>query len=347
MGKYADKLLYGGGLMKILNHDVKLQAYSYQKTVERESKYLEVEFGVEQEAKEKVGENNLDLPARGEIKSNQILDNYEEDDEFVNMTILELWIRAITGENFKFKKHNNPVEADSKRLQMSGMRLRLLNVSEYHETEKMNFQSSGVIETEDGESIDFNLNLQFSREYYEKNVTVITMGKELKDPLVINLDGKGVGFSDEKLKIDLNMDGKIDQFNRLNAGNGFLALDKNSNGKIDDGSELFGPKSGKGFKELSQYDSDKNGWIDESDSIFDDLKVWKIDEQGKESLIAIKEVGIGAIYLGSVGSQFDIKDGRDLIARITDSSIYIKENGMAAAIQQVDVNFRDSMTLSI
>lgn len=333
--------------MKILNHDVKLQAYSYQQTVERERKYLEVEFGVDQEVKERVGENSLDMPVRSEIKSNQILDGYEKDDEFVRMTILELWIKAITGKNFKFKKHNNPVESDAKRLQINGMRLRLLNVHEYHETEKMNFQSSGVIETDDGESIEFNLNLKFSREYYEKNVTMVTMGKELKDPLVINLDGKGVGFSNKKLELDLNMDGKIDQFNRLNAGNGFLALDKNSNGKIDNGSELFGPKTGEGFHELRQYDEDKNGWIDEADSIFDDLKVWQIDEQGKESLIAIKEVGIGAIYLGSVGSQFDIKDGRDLIARITDSSIYIKENGMAAAIQQVDVNFRDSMTLSI
>jgi len=334
--------------MKIANHDVKLQAYSYQQTTEREQKYMEVTFGEDQEEKEKVGESTLDLPVKSELKSNQITEDYTKDDEFVRMTILELWIRAVTGKEFKFQKHNNPVESDFKRLELSGMRLRMMTVYELYETETMSFESSGVIETEDGKSIEFDLNLQFSREYYEKNVTMIDVGRNnLRDPFVINLDGKGVGFSDEKLRIDLNMDGKIDEFNRLNAGNGFLALDKNSNGAIDDGSELFGPKSGRGFKELGKHDEDNNGWIDENDSIFDDLKIWQINNDGEESLLGLKEVGVGAIYLGSVGSQFDIKDGKDLIARITDSSIYIKENGMVAAVQQVDMNIKDLMELSI
>ena len=54
----------------------------------------------------------------------------------------------------------------------------------------------------------------------------------------------------------------------LGSGSGFLALDKNGNGKIDDGSELFGTKSGDGFADLAEYDSDGNGWIDEKGRVY-------------------------------------------------------------------------------
>ena len=53
----------------------------------------------------------------------------------------------------------------------------------------------------------------------------------------------------------------------LGKGSGFLALDKDGNGKIDDGNELFGTKSSDGFGDLREYDSDGSGWIDENDEI--------------------------------------------------------------------------------
>lgn len=62
----------------------------------------------------------------------------------------------------------------------------------------------------------------------------------------------------------MDCDGKQEEISKLNAGCGYLALDKNGDGVINDGNELFGVKTGDGFYELSKYDSDLNGWIDET-----------------------------------------------------------------------------------
>mgnify|MGYP000465316364 CR=1 FL=1 len=54
----------------------------------------------------------------------------------------------------------------------------------------------------------------------------------------------------------------------LQGGSGYLALNKNGDGVINDGSELFGTASGDGFYDLSMYDEDGNGWIDENDHAY-------------------------------------------------------------------------------
>jgi hypothetical protein len=57
---------------------------------------------------------------------------------------------------------------------------------------------------------------------------------------------------------------------------GLLVIDKNLDGKVNDGSELFGPSTGDGFEKLARYDEDRNGWIDEGAqhaSLLDTLRV--------------------------------------------------------------------------
>jgi len=335
---------YGGVPMRIMSHDVRLQAYSYQRTTELEHTFREVIIAEDQDEIENGEQDILDVSRENLNQGSRVMNDYTLEQELLNMSLIEIWIQALTGRQFRFKRQQSFdfLRDNANMVNFRDVRIKATTLHEYRETEEMNFFSEGMIQTDSGEKIEFSMNLKFSREYYEMHETQIEMGiPNFKDPLVINLDGKGVGFSDQKLKIDLDMDGKIDVFNGLNAGNGFLALDKNENGKVDDGSELFGPTLGNGFSELSQYDKDGNHWIDENDDIFNDLKIWQIDEEGNENLIALKDAEVGAIYLGSVGSQFDIKDGKDLIARITDSSVYLKENGLAQAIQQVDLKIED------
>ncbi|MEA3469756.1 MAG: hypothetical protein U9R57_16250 [Thermodesulfobacteriota bacterium] len=48
--------------------------------------------------------------------------------------------------------------------------------------------------------------------------------------------------------------------------------------KINNGAELFGPTTGHGFQERAQYELDFIGWIDENDSIFSSLRIWKPGE---------------------------------------------------------------------
>ena len=120
---------------------------------------------------------------------------------------------------------------------------------------------------------------------------------------------------------------------------GFLALDKNKDGKINDGSELFGTRSGDGFKDLASYDEDGNGWIDENDSIWKDLKVWTKDENGRDYLMDLREANVGAIYLGSAQTEFSLNrmadNQTDGIIRRT--GVYLKETGEAGTIQHVDL----------
>lgn len=61
-----------------------------------------------------------------------------------------------------------------------------------------------------------------------------------------------------------------------------MALDVNYDGIINDGRELFGPRTGNGFLELAEFDIDGNNWIDENDPIFEKLRIWTLDEKGNE-----------------------------------------------------------------
>ncbi len=85
--------------------------------------------------------------------------------------------------------------------------------------------------------------------------------------------------------------------NLLKSGSGFLGLDSNNNGRIDNGKELFGTQSGDGFADLARYDSDGNGWIDEGDPVYARLKVWLKDASGADKVISLADAGVGAIYL--------------------------------------------------
>ena len=100
----------------------------------------------------------------------------------------------------------------------------------------------------------------------------------------------------------------MDKISYLEGDSGFLAIDKNNDGRINDGSELFGTKSGDGFKDLAMYDKDGNGWIDEADDVFNNLKIWTKNADGTDSLIAIGKAGVGAIYLGAASTQFSLND---------------------------------------
>ena len=87
----------------------------------------------------------------------------------------------------------------------------------------------------------------------------------LCDPLVFNFEGNTADITDQKFMFDLDCDGKEEEISSLGKGSGFLALDKNGDGIVNDGTELFGTKSGDGFADLAEYDEDGNGWIDEDD----------------------------------------------------------------------------------
>jgi hypothetical protein len=201
-----------------------------------------------------------------------------------------------------------------------------------YEKEMVRFAARGTITTEDGREINFDAKLEMSKETMQQVDIQYKAGDALIDPLAVNFDGSGVRLTSEKYDFDLDADGEMENVSFLEQGSGFLVLDKNGNGTIDDGSEMFGPSTNNGFLELKAYDADENGWIDENDAIFYDLNIWTKNEDGTDNLSDLKSYDIGAIYLTGVGTTFDLDQGQ-----LRETGIYLEESGGIGFIQEVDL----------
>lgn len=220
----------------------------------------------------------------------------------------------------------------------------LTSLFSYNEMEDTSFATKGTVVTASGQELEFNLELNMSRSFYESTTQLTSFGAEkLLDPLVINLDTDVASVSDQTFYFDLDADGHEELVSQLSSGSGYLALDKNGDGMINNGSELFGATTGNGFSELAQYDSDGNGWIDEADEIFNQLLIWRKDENGQDVLCGLGAAGIGAICLESAGTQFSLNDAADnhTNAVIRRTGIFLYENGTAGSVQQMDLALQD------
>lgn len=212
--------------------------------------------------------------------------------------------------------------------------------SYYQETENVLFKSKGKVTTADGREITFNVDVGMSRsfqEYYREEYNIAEF-QRVCDPLVINFGGNVANLSDQKFFFDIDADGKEDEISELTEGSGYLALDKNNDGRINDGSELFGPQSGDGFADLAEYDEDGNGWIDENDSVWNKLKIWCRNEKGENELYTLAEKGLGTICLQKVATDFSLKNAKNQDKGfIRSTGIFLYENGNAGTIQHLDL----------
>lgn len=249
---------------------------------------------------------------------------------------LNYLLNLILGNEDAVKPEQTMIDLNSMRNQQYGGQY----TSEYYysEHETTNFTTQGVVKTSDGRQISFNVDLTLSRTFTEYASEKIDFGApRMVDPLVINLDVPSADVRDQKFMFDLDADGHAEAISRLGAGSGFLALDKNADGRINDGSELFGARSGNGFADLANYDKDGNGWIDEADEIFDQLMIWTKDENGKDQLIGLGQAGVGAIYLGSKDTQFSLNNAHnETNAMVRKTGMFLYENGMTGTLQQLD-----------
>lgn len=140
-----------------------------------------------------------------------------------------------------------------------------------------------------------------------------------------------------KIAFDLDMDGRLDSISLLKPGHGFLAVDWNEDGIINDGSELFGPESGNGFSELAQYDADGNGWLDENDPLYEKLVVWSLDQGGHHELISLREAHVGALFLDGQDGLFSLNDTQnEQHGLVRQTSFFLKEHGGMGTVQEVD-----------
>ena len=214
-----------------------------------------------------------------------------------------------------------------------------LNSTAIHvEHESICFQAEGTVNTECGQTISFNMGLQMQREevFMQSN----GFGRIINgiDPIVLNFDENISMFDRNYFSFDLDGDGSCDQIPGLGSGCGFLALDRNGDGSISDGLELFGPTTGSGFSELATLDNDGNMWIDENDPIFNSLLVWKGAGGEGEQLMSLQEAGVGAISVAHLGTQFTLKDKDGQAQGIVQANgLFLMENGEPKSLQEIDL----------
>ena len=207
------------------------------------------------------------------------------------------------------------------------------------EEENTHFSARGQVVTSDGREIAFSVEMNMTRSHLEISQTRLSMGATAQkvDPLIINFNGTATELSDQRFAFDLDADGDTEQIARPVGGSGFLAFDRDGDGRIRDGRELFGPQSGNGFAELAALDDDGNGWIDEGDQAYQRLRIWQPGMQGTP-LTSLSQAGVGAISTQALETPFSIKTtNQTTLGAVANTGIFLHENGQAGTIQHIDL----------
>jgi hypothetical protein len=207
----------------------------------------------------------------------------------------------------------------------------------YEEEESLQFSATGMVTDGEGRTIEFSLSMEQYRSFSTE--TVIRLGGDdtLQDPLVLYFEGPSSRLPEQTVAIDLDQDGSQETIHALPNRAAFLAYDRNGDGQITHGGELFGPSTGSGFSELSAYDEDQNHWIDEQDSIYGKLSLW-FTADPSSALTSLSEAGVGAIYLKSEDTPFTLKNtANETQAAVQRSGVFLTESGQAQVIQELNM----------
>lgn len=345
--------------MIIKNSAIQLNSQHQFLKSSQESESLRVWNTQEQPArlndKEHLGDRlSLSESAKAHKTEKESLDLSEAPDtkHGLRLQIIQQMVKALTGHEFKVFSASD-LTANAKNVAIdttpppenqrpsAGFGLVYEHHTAYQESESTRFSAVGSIQTQDGKSIEFSVQMNMSREFrMETNLSITAGDAEKKvDPLVINFDGNAAELSQTRFEFDIDANGTTEQIAALRPGSGYLALDKNQDGVINDGSELFGPNSGNGFAELAKYDSDNNGFIDEADPIYDSLRIWQRNEDGSQQLMALGDKNIGAIYLGHATTPFQLRTAdNQSLGEVTGTGIFLTEDGKTGTVQEINLS---------
>mgnify|MGYP003644914253 FL=1 len=150
-----------------------------------------------------------------------------------------------------------------------------------------------------------------------------TVPCNVSDPLVVDANGNGkLDITELQKGVNFSFTGTRSQATSwVTGGDGFLFVDTNSNGIVDNGSELFGTDTqyGGGFAHLASFDTDKSGFIDHKDEVFKALGVWiDTNQDGVSTKEEIKSlVDIGMMRIDTRAQEYEKSVNGSLIKKVS------------------------------
>lgn len=176
-------------------------------------------------------------------------------------------------------------------------------------------------------------------------ISLEELGVKKVDPLVLDLGGEGIDLTEagKGAIFDVTADGKLDSTAWVKGNTALLTYDRNGNGVVDNGSELFGDQNGAahGFAELAKYDSNNDRIINILDPVFKALKLYRdLDGDGKMSqneFSTLSQNGIKALNLNFSRDNTDIK-GNSLIM----NGSFEREDGSKGQLADVLLGYREA-----
>ncbi len=170
-------------------------------------------------------------------------------------------------------------------------------------------------------------------------------------PLVLDLAGDGFELAPVKAGIEFDLRGNGTPVVTAWPQNddALLALDWNDNGRIDDGSELFGNsrRHSNGFAALAELDDSANGGnrdgvIDASDALFPRLQLWRDDNRDGVSdaseLVSAGEAGLVQIDLSY--DELNVRDATRSLHKQAASFVWRTDEQTYRTGSIVDIWFR-------
>jgi hypothetical protein len=153
---------------------------------------------------------------------------------------------------------------------------------------------------------------------------------ECVSPVCVDVRGNGFALTDHAAGVQFDFDGNGSperiSWTAVGSDDAWLVLDRNNNGRIDNGAELFGnwtpqplstqPKNG--FLALAVFDGptfggNANGWFDPGDRYFDQVRLWRDSNHDgvsqPDELLRLRSVNIGGISLEYLESRHEDRWG--------------------------------------
>lgn len=140
-----------------------------------------------------------------------------------------------------------------------------------------------------------------------------------RDPLALDLNSDGaIGTlsRDQGVFFDLDNSGFAEETSWIAPSDGFLVLDRNQNGQIDGGAELFGTETKlangnyaeNGYEALAEFDANSDGKVDSNDEIYEALRVW--EDQNSDGVASsgelktLTDLGVASISVDYATNRF-------------------------------------------